>query len=79
MPAKTQQIGRRPTFWLVGLTLIGLALVPAHAGPPPAQTAQNPVPVSDETTLLAQGWAALGAGNAVAAADIAQAIRGKYP
>ena len=79
MPAKTQQIGRRPTFWLVGLTLIGLALVPVHAGPQPVQAAQNPVPVSDETTLLAQGWAALGAGNAVAAADIAQAIRGKYP
>jgi hypothetical protein len=78
MPAKTHLLGRRPTFWLVGLTLIGLALPPAHAGPQAAQAAQNRVPVSEETTLLAQGWAALATGNALAAADIAQQILGKY-
>lgn len=77
MPANTAQFGRRRSFWLVGLILIGLALPPASAAP--RQGARNLVPVSEETALLAQGWAALGAGDAVAAAEKAQLILGKYP
>jgi HEAT repeat protein len=37
------------------------------------------VPVSEETAWIAQGWAALGAGDAIAAADRAQLVLGKYP
>jgi HEAT repeat protein len=57
--------------------LIGLAQLPVHAVP--QQRTQNLVGVSEETALIAQGWAALGAGDAVAAAEKAQLILGKYP
>jgi HEAT repeat protein len=72
--------GRRPTGrWFAALILIGLALLPTHAALQQARTAQNLVPVSEETALIAQGWAALGAGDAVTASDRAQLVLGKYP
>src|SRR5262245_59341751 len=46
---------------------------------PQAQVRPALVPVTDETAMVAQGWAALGAGDAVTAAARAQAILNKYP
>jgi len=78
MSAPAMHAPRRLKRWCVGLTLTGVALFPAVAQlqTPPAQ---DLVRVSDETAMLAQGWAALAAGDAGKAAERAQAVLARYP
>jgi HEAT repeat protein len=75
----------RPTPAVIArLSLCSLALIGVGSlfAPPvlgQSQTGQTVVAVSEETALIAQGWAALAAGDALTASARAQQILGKYP
>jgi hypothetical protein len=65
--------------WPLGLILAGLVLLPARPSLQQARPGTNLVAVPEETALVAQGWAALGSGDAAAAAGKAQQVLAKYP
>ena len=62
----------------IGLTFLAFSLlaVPVIAQ---SQATQGLVRVTDETALIAQGWSALAAGDAITAADRAQTILQRFP